>query len=226
MTKAYFITGTDTGVGKTLVSQGLIAAFIAKGYKTAAMKPIASGCHETQHGLRNEDALRLQQSANIRHDYEQINPYAFMPPISPNIAARQVGTVIDLKRIDQARHEIARQSDMVIVEGVGGWSVPISEAQTTADLAVALKMPVILVVGMRLGCLNHALLTYDAIQRSGLKLSAWVANCIDPEMECVHENIDTLKGFFNIPFLGMIPHMKEEDPVLVSGYMDVSALCK
>jgi dethiobiotin synthetase len=213
-------------VGKTLVSQGLITAFITKGYKTAAMKPIASGCYETQHGLRNDDALKLQQSANMKLGYEQINPYAFLPPISPNIAARQVAAVIDLKLIDQAYREIARQSDVVIVEGVGGWSVPISDTQTTADLVDALKLPVILVVGMRLGCLNHALLTYDAILRSGLKLSAWVANCIDPEMEFVHENIDTLKGFLNIPFLGMIPYLNEEDPALVSGYLDINVLCK
>jgi dethiobiotin synthetase len=128
--------------------------------------------------------------------------------------------------IDQAYREIARQSDVVIVEGVGGWSVPISDTQTTADLVDTLKLPVILVVGMRLGCLNHALLTYDAILRSGLKLSAWVANCIDPEMEFVHENIDTLKGFLNIPFLGMIPYLNEEDPALVSGYLDINVLCK
>ena len=177
----YFITGTDTGIGKTVVTLGLMRWLQDRGRRVAAMKPVASGCERTPQGLRNEDALQLQQQASMPLDYDVVNPYAFEPPIAPHIAASQAGVQIELDIIRQGVRLLAEHADLVCVEGVGGWLVPLNGEESVADLAVSLGLGVVLVVGMRLGCLNHALLTAQAIQASGASLAGWVANCLPPK---------------------------------------------
>lgn len=202
MKHGYFITGTDTGVGKTRIASALLAAFNSRGYSTAAMKPVATGCVNTAQGLRNDDALALQRHASLPLTYEQVNPYAFEPAIAPHLAAAQAGQTIDLMRIKHGLDNLAVRSDAVIVEGAGGWQVPLNRDTTIADLAHTLGLPVILVVGMRLGCLNHALLSVESIEQSGLPLAGWVANVIDPAMQCIEENIATLRERIAAPWLG------------------------
>lgn len=202
MKHGYFITGTDTGVGKTRIATALLAAFNSRGYSTAAMKPVATGCANTAQGLRNDDALTLQQHASLPLTYEQVNPYAFEPAIAPHLAAAQAGQTIDLMRIKHGLDILAVQADVVIVEGVGGWVVPLNRDTTIADLARMLGLPVVLVVGMRLGCLNHALLSVESIEQSGLPFAGWVANVIDPAMQCIEENIAALRERIAAPWLG------------------------
>ncbi len=206
--KGYFITGTDTGIGKTTVTQILMRN--AKENRVAGMKPVASGCRITPQGLRNDDALALMGTATIALPYEKVNPYAFEPPIAPHIAAAEQGVSIDILRIQDFYRYIADRADTVYVEGVGGWLTPISDNQTMADVAESLQLPVILVVGIRLGCLNHALLTAAQIIKQGLPLAGWVANHIDPEMSRPKENLAYLTLAINAPLLGVIAHT--EDP--------------
>jgi dethiobiotin synthetase len=201
-----FVTGTDTEVGKTVVSVGLIEKFKQQGLAVAAMKPIASGCENTTQGLRNGDALALQQYANIKLVYELMNPYAFEPAIAPHIAAEQSNKSIDLNVIKTNFNEIQQQADAVVVEGAGGWLVPLNKTQTMADLAITLELPIVLVVGVRLGCINHALLSVAAIQQSGLPLLGWVANHVEAVAQS-DEIINTLKQRINAPCLGVVPHL-------------------
>lgn len=201
----YFVTGTDTGVGKTAVALGLMHCLQAQGYRVAGMKPVASGCETTPAGLRNADALQLQRQSSVATDYALVNPYAFAPAIAPHIAAQQAGVRIELDTIQSAYTELAAQMDRVVVEGVGGWLVPLNERETLADLACKLELPVILVVGIRLGCLNHALLSAAAIGHAGLQLAGWVANRLPPEADCAGENINALKSRLPAPLLGIVP---------------------
>jgi len=198
-----FVTGTDTGVGKTLISVALIELLQQQGLKVAGMKPIASGCEMTADGLRNDDALKLSQQSNVDLPYELINPYAFEPAIAPHIAAEQAGIEIELDKIQQNYSLIKQQVDVVVVEGAGGWLVPLNNTQTMADLAVLLDLPIILVVGIGLGCINHALLTVKAIEASGLKLYGWVANHIEVTGQA-NEIIQTLTQQIIAPCLGCV----------------------
>ena len=186
MTRGFFITGTDTGVGKTCVSLGLMRALQAQGHTAVGMKPVASGCHVVANGLENDDALRLQSCSSFAVKYSQVNPYAFEAAIAPHLAARINGTSIRIPVISKRFRELSAGADFVVVEGVGGWLVPIDAEQTMQDVAIDLGLPVVLVVAMRLGCLNHALLTAAAIHKSGLRLAGWVANRVDPQ--CQHED--------------------------------------
>lgn len=204
MKHGYFITGTDTGVGKTRISTALLSAFNTRGCSTAAMKPVATGCANTAQGLRNDDALALQQHASLQLSYEHVNPYAFAPAIAPHLAAEQAGQIIDLARIKHGLDILSAQADVVIVEGVGGWSVPLNADASVADLASELGLPVILVVGLRLGCLNHALLTAQSIEQSDLPFAGWIANVIDPAMHCIEENIEALRERIGAPWLGSV----------------------
>ncbi len=204
MKHGFFITGTDTGVGKTRISTALLTAFNARGFSTAAMKPVATGCANTAQGLRNDDALALQQHASLPLTYVQINPYAFEPAIAPHIAAAQVGQTIDLMRIKHELDILSAQADVVIVEGVGGWLVPLNRDATIADLAHTLELPVILVVGVRLGCLNHALLSAQNLEQYAVPFAGWVANVIEPSMPCVEENIAALRERIAAPWLGTV----------------------
>jgi dethiobiotin synthetase len=201
-----FVTGTDTGVGKTRIAAGLCAAFVAAGRRVAAMKPVASGCESTPDGLRNEDAIALLRGMNVRADYSEVNPYAFAPAIAPHIAAAEAGRTIDFDLLDRCYERLALHSDVTIVEGAGGWLAPLDAARTFADLAARWQLDVILVVGMRLGCLNHALLTVESIQRRGLRVAGWVANAIDPAFERSAENHRTLAGAIAAPCLATFPY--------------------
>ena len=221
MNKGLFITGTDTGVGKTWISAGIMKLLKNQGQSVIGMKPIASGCKLTNAGLRNEDALILQQQSSVEIDYEQINPYAFAPAIAPHIAAEQADVTIDIQRITKSYHALSTQADRVIVEGVGGWQVPLSGNNTVADLACALDLPIILVVGMRLGCINHALLTVQSIQQSGLKLAGWIANHIDPDMEEQGQNLLSIQQRIEAPLFGSIPFQNTLDAENISSCLNI-----
>lgn len=224
MKKGYFIAGTDTGVGKTRITLALMHALQKHGSTVTGMKPVASGCDKTPDGLRNEDALLLQAQSSIDLPYENINPYAFEPPVSPHIAAEKAGAKIQIDGLHKQMLLLMEGVDCLMVEGVGGWHVPLSDHKNTEDLAIALALPVILVVGMRLGCLNHALLTYEAIIRSGLQCAGWVANQIDPEFIYLQENIETLKAQFNDPLIGFVPFQESVKTEKVSDLLDLSLL--
>jgi len=202
----WFITGTDTGVGKTRVAAALLAALARSGIPAAGMKPVASGCRETAQGLRNEDAERLAMAGAVRAAYALINPYALPEPVAPHLAARAAGVEIRLDVIRAAFEQMAARAPWVVVEGAGGWLTPINRDQTMADVAKALGLPVILVVGLRLGCLNHALLTAAAIRRCGLALAGWVANRLDPGMQRLEENIETLSERLEVPWFTALPY--------------------
>ncbi|MBT8121464.1 MAG: dethiobiotin synthase [Gammaproteobacteria bacterium] len=204
-TRGLFVTGTDTGVGKTVISLGLMQALQDRGLSVAALKPVASGCERTPHGLRNDDALQLQQQASIPLAYEQVNPYAFEPPIAPHLAAEQAGQTVEINKIYEIYQYIASSVDVVIVEGVGGWQVPLNSRETVADLAHGLGLDICLVVGLRLGCINHALLSAQAIDHRGCTLAGWVANALPPTMDALDENINTLKQKLSSPLLGVVP---------------------
>jgi dethiobiotin synthetase len=222
--RGYFITGTDTGVGKTVVTLGLMQALQTRGNTVVAMKPVAAGCEQTPDGLRNDDALRLQQQASIELDYAQINPYAFAPAIAPHIAAEQAGVRIDIENIINKYSELSCMSDCVLVEGAGGWQVPLNGDQTLADLARFLGLDVIMVVGIRLGCLNHALLTAVSIAAAGCTLAGWVANQLPPSSECTQENINYLKSRISVPLLGVLPIMPVVSAGAVAENLSLSAL--
>jgi dethiobiotin synthetase len=201
----YFITGTDTGVGKTLVAVALTRAFAARGLRTAVMKPVAAGVIETPDGPRNDDALELLGAASVPAPYEDVNPWLLSTPASPHLAARADGVTVTHERILAAQRRLALASDVLVVEGAGGWLAPISATETMADVAEKLALPVILVVGLRLGCLNHALLTRDAIRSRGLRFAGWVANRMQTEMPLVRENTETLTQRFGKAPLGTVP---------------------
>lgn len=220
MSQGYFVTGTDTGIGKTTVSCALLRAFAAQGHKVIGMKPIAAG---SENG-KWLDVEQLLAASNVNVTRQQINPYAFDPAISPHLAAQQVGRGIDLTVIQQAYQTLSTQADRIIVEGAGGFLVPVNQQQTGADLSRALNLPVILVVGMRLGCLNHALLTAQAIKAAGLTLVGWVANCIDPQMLVLAENIATLEQRLDCLLLGVVPFDLEMDMQKSSGLLEITKL--
>ena len=202
--QSYFITGTDTDVGKTYIASSLVRHFVQLGADVLGMKPVAAGCELVQGRLLNEDVKQLQLASNIEAPLALINPYAFQPAIAPHIAAKQAGVTISLEAINKAFHQLKQLAGVVIVEGAGGFCVPLNDSETTADLVVQLNLPVILVVGMRLGCINHALLTVGAIEARGLKLAGWIANQVIAEMTAYQENFDTLKQMINAPCLAEV----------------------
>ncbi len=205
--QGFFVTGTDTEVGKTRISVALIEFLQTQGLAVAGMKPIASGCKQTGHGLRNDDALQLINQSNVGFPYDKVNPYAFEPAIAPHIAADKVGTTIDLSVISENFKQIKKQADAVVVEGAGGWLVPINYKQTMADIAVEINLPIIVVVAIKLGCINHALLTIKAIEMSGLTIQGWIANQAQSNSHS-DEIIYTLQQMIKAPCLGVIPHLK------------------
>ena len=218
--KGYFITGTDTEIGKTEVTLGLMIRYRTAGRRVLGMKPVASGCEETPDGPRNADAKRILAAADSPVDYELVNPYAFVPPVAPHLAAAQSGVEIRFDGIRTAFDGLSRQADLVFVEGVGGWRVPLGPDGDLADLAVALGLPVVLVVGLRLGCINHALLTVESILWRGLALAGWVANSVDPAMALREENIATLRAAIDAPCLGVVPWMENPEPAAVAACLD------
>jgi dethiobiotin synthetase len=192
-TRGVFVTGTDTGIGKTVVAAALIRALAREGLRVIGMKPVAAGAQTTRDGLRNEDALVLAGASHLAAPYECVYPYCLVAPVSPHIAAADEGITIDSQLIRTRFESLLRLADFVVVEGAGGWLTPISKTQTMADVARALDLPVLLVVGLRLGCLNHSLLTQRAIAASGLRLAGWVGNRIDPYFTRAADNVEALE---------------------------------
>jgi dethiobiotin synthetase len=210
-TRRLFVTGTDTGVGKTRIATTLCRAFVAAGKRVAAMKPVASGCTRTAAGLRNADATALIEATNVRASYAEVNPYAFEPAIAPHIAAVDAGRSIDFDLLDRCFERLCLQSDATVVEGAGGWLAPLDAERTFADLAGRWQLDVILVVGLRLGCLNHALLTAESIQRRGLRLRGWVGNSIDAHFARPEANLLTLHARIDAPCVGIFPYSPQWD---------------
>ncbi|MGO2287901.1 dethiobiotin synthase [Pseudomonas lundensis] len=225
MSPAYFITGTDTDVGKTTVAVGLLQAARAAGLSTAAGKPVASGCEVTPEGLRNADALALLAQCTLALSYEEVNPVAFEPAIAPHIAAREAGVALTVQALLTPMQRILSQrADFTLIEGAGGWRVPLSGQDSLSDVAQGLDLPVILVVGVRLGCISHALLTAEAIAQDGLQLAGWVANIIDPKTSRLEENLATLAERLPAPCLGRVPKLKSPTPEAVAQYLELDLL--
>lgn len=204
--KGYFITGTDTEVGKTYTTCLLVEALQRQGVKVAVSKPVSAGCEILHNGKQvNEDAFKIYQALANEQTVDAINPFAFMPPIAPHIAAEQAGTTLDIDAIvTAAKQGIPQNAELVLVEGAGGWLVPLNQDQTFADLAKAFGFPVILVVKMKLGCINHALLTVESIKSHGLELAGWIANCVDGAMPYLEQNITTLEQTIDAPLIAKI----------------------
>jgi dethiobiotin synthetase len=211
-----FVTGTDTGVGKTLASCTLLHALRARGLRAVGMKPLASGCEATPDGLRNEDALALQAASNPRPAYDDLNPYALPLPLAPEIAAREAGIEVALAPILAAHARLRAQAEVVVVEGVGGWAAPLSGQLDQADLVRALELPVVLVVGLRLGCLNHAYLSVRAILADGCRLAGWIGTGIDPAMARIDDNRALLAARIPAPCLGWLPWQAAPDPAALA----------
>ncbi|MBB4605083.1 dethiobiotin synthetase [Xanthomonas arboricola] len=201
---ALYVTGTDTGIGKTMASTALLHALRRQGHTAVGMKPVASGCEHTPQGWRNEDALALQAASAPQPDYATLNPYALPAPLAPELAAADVGVTLSLEPIAQAFAQLRAQAEVVVVEGVGGWAAPLSADLDQADLVRALKLSVVLVVGIRLGCISHARLTAAAIAADGLDCIGWIANEVDPQMERIEENIGMLRQRLAMPCWGRI----------------------
>lgn len=209
MKHGYFITGTDTNVGKTWTTIALMRYFKRKGETVAGMKPVASGCCLQSGKLVNEDALLIQANASIPLPYELINPYAYELPVSPHLAG--IENPVSMDFIIDRFNEMQAQADTILVEGAGGWYAPINESQNISDLATSLALPVLIVVAIRLGCINHAVLTLEAVKRSGLHCAGWIAVCSDPGVEKTEENINRINKEFNASLKGILPYMKIPD---------------
>lgn len=225
MNNAYFVTGTDTGVGKTLVTAALLQAAQDRGQTAYALKPIAAGCDFGPEGPRNDDALMLQRFSNVALSYQHINPIALAAAKAPHIAAMEEGRQLSAQRIEGfCRGTLTHRADWRFIEGAGGWRVPLNAHENLSDLPLRLQVPVILVVGMRLGCLNHALLTAEAIERDGLVLAGWVANSCTPEMPSLADNIATLETKLSAPLLGSVPFFRAIDVPAAARCLDLSLL--
>ncbi|WP_322105209.1 dethiobiotin synthase [Paraburkholderia sp. J41] len=228
MTLGVFVTGTDTEIGKTFVSAALLRGFARAGLRAAALKPVAAGAFERDGVWHNEDADQLDAAASVLLPPEIRTPFLLKEPAAPHIAAALEGVTLDMARIADCHREACARADAVVVEGVGGFRVPLTREHDTADLAVALGLPVVLVVGMRLGCISHALLTAEAIAARGLALAGWVANRIDPAMTFPGENIDALRerlaAQYDAPLLGVVPHLRGASADEASGHLNIDAL--
>jgi dethiobiotin synthetase len=221
-----FVTATDTGAGKTVASLGLMAALSGAGRRVAGMKPVAAGSAVTTEGPRNDDAVLLWTQGPAGLPYADINPYALCLPVAPHVAAAHDGVRIDLAVIAAAFSRIAAQAEIVIVEGAGGWRVPLTGTETTADLVRRLALPVVVVVGLRLGCINHALLTAESIRRDGLSLMGWIANHIDPDYQDVAATIAYLDAHIGAPRIASIPRLAHPSPRFVAATFDAGFLAR
>ncbi|MFC0229487.1 dethiobiotin synthase [Serratia aquatilis] len=224
MTKRWFVTGTDTEVGKTVASCALLQAASAAGWRSAGYKPVASGSEMTSEGLRNSDALALQSNSNVALDYALVNPYTFAESTSPHIASQDAANPISLPRLSAGLRELEKRSDWLLVEGAGGWFTPLSEQHTFADWVQLERLPVILVVGIKLGCINHALLTAQAIQHAGLTLAGWIANDVTPQGKRHQEYLATLCRMLPAPLLGEIPYLPNIAQQALGLYLDLELL--
>lgn len=223
--RGFFITGTDTDVGKTVVAAGLMRALRARGLRVAGMKPVSCGGVMSADGIVNEDVTTLEREGSEPTPPRALmNRYAFAEPVSPHIAAALQHDTIDIGAIVDDLHRLQTLADVIVLEGAGGWEVPISESETMADVARACELPVILVVGIRLGCLNHALLTSRAITDSGLPFAGWIANRLDPHARQADGNIDTLRKRIPAPLAGIVPYLDAPDPVAIAACLDLDQL--
>ena len=215
-----FITATDTGVGKTWATLALMEALRLQGLIVAGMKPVATGCEETKHGLRSDDASLIQAQTKHCHDYASINPYAFRPPVAPHIAAELAKINIDFSCIGDALRKVASGADCVVIEGIGGWRVPLGRDRTLADLARFLGLPVVLVVGLRLGCINHALLTAECIRADKVRFCGWIANLMDPGYVEPAQTLRTLEDSLEAPCFGVLPFLPWLDAAKLAEHID------
>jgi len=224
MARGFFVTGTDTGVGKTLAATALLHAFGARGLATAGMKPVASGAHATTEGLRNDDALALAAAASVTLPYDVVNPYCFEPAIAPHLAAAEAGVAVDLGTLIMNYLQIVAQCDVAVVEGAGGWLAPLNEDAPFAAIPAVLSLDVILVVGLRLGCLNHALLTAEAIERYSSRAVGWIGSVMDPPMDRLEGNIATLQARLPMPCLGIVPRLDDPTAAGAASFLDLTPL--
>jgi dethiobiotin synthetase len=222
--KGFFVTGTDTGVGKTWMTASLVHALAARGLRVAGVKPLACGGHAMADGWHHEDAEFLMRHASVALPYEAVNPVLLRAPIAPHIAAKQAGITLSAAGLHQACSALEEKADYLLIEGVGGWEVPLNANETTADLAKLLGLPVILVVGIRLGCLNHALLTRDAILGRGLALAGWIANLIDADTLEIPDNIAALEERVPAPRLATVPRLSRFDAGRIADLMNLERL--
>lgn len=223
--KKFFVTGTDTDAGKTLATLGLLNAAQQAGLTTVALKPVAAGGIQTPDGLRNEDALLLQQEITERLGYEQINPVMLPEPLSPHITAARAGRNPRVAQVvGYCSGVLAMRADLALVEGAGGWRVPLNDRELMSALPQQLQLPVVLVVGLKLGCLNHALLTAEAIRHDGLRLAGWIGSQVDPDMAALQENIDTLRAALPAPCLGIIPPLPDATPAAAAAHLQIEPL--
>lgn len=223
--KAFFVTGTDTGIGKTTAACAILQRARRDGLSTLGLKPVAAGCEQTPEGLRNDDALKLQAVSSIGLAYEEINPIALAEPLSPHLAARIAGKRPGVWQLGgYMRAALSRRPDLALIEGAGGWRVPLNDREMLSGLAREMGLPVILVVGLRLGCLNHAFLTAEAIRRDGLTLAGWAANRIDPAMAAVEDNLATLRQWLPAPCLGVLPHLPGASADALADALDIAPL--
>ena len=219
-----YVTGTDTGIGKTLASCALLHALRGHGLRVAGMKPVASGCERIDGEWKNADAMALQQAGEPAIAYADINPFALEHPLAPELAARDAGLEVCLPSILAAHARLAERTDALIIEGVGGWAAPLSASLMQADLVRTLRVPVLLVVGLRLGCLNHALLSARSIAADGAHLAGWIASHVDPAMERVDDNLATLRERLPVPCWGVLPHAEHPDPALLASRLRIPML--
>lgn len=226
MTQHLFITGTDTDIGKTLAAKALLQAFNQAGVATAGFKPIAAGCEMTDGELKNSDALTLQNASSVKLDYSEVNPFALTAPLSPHLSAKLDHCDIDEARLDAGLENLSAKAELVLTEGAGGWLVPLSDTRSLNQWVAKQQLPVVLVVGIKLGCLNHAMLSKRVIEADGLNLVGWIANHVDPNAACQQQNIDYLTEQLGTPLLGRIPFL-DGDKSQLAHYIDLSklALC-
>ena len=221
MSISLYVTGTDTGIGKTLASCALLHALRGRGLRALGMKPVASGCDWIDGGWRNADALALQAAGDPGAAYADINPFALQQPLAPELAARDSGTEVTLTPILAAHARLASVADAMVVEGVGGWAAPLSATLDQADLVRALRLPVVLVIGLRLGCLSHALLSARAIAADGLRLAGWIGSHVDPHMARVDDNLAMLRARLPAPCWGVLPHRPDAAPESLAGCLQI-----
>lgn len=221
--RGFFVTGTDTGVGKTRIAAALLHGCAVRGLRTVGMKPVAAGCDWRDGVAYWDDVEQLVAASSVRADLARVNPYHFEAPIAPHLAAAQAGVTMQLDVIVAACRALQAQAEVVVVEGAGGWLVPLNAQHSMADLAVQLGLPVILVVGMRLGCINHALLTVAAIAQSGVPLAGWIANRTLPDMLAFDDNLAALRARIAAPLLGVVPWQPVPDMGSMAACLDLEA---
>ncbi len=219
--RSLYVTGTDTGVGKTVASAALLRRLQAAGLRAVGMKPVASGCERTADGWRNDDALRLQAASDPRPAYDDINPYALEAATAPQLAARAMGVRVELAPLLDAHARLSAQCEVVVVEGVGGWAAPLDDGLDQYELPRALTLPVVLVVGLRLGCLSHARLTARAVAADGIELIGWIGSSVDPDFAERDEYVELLRAALPAPCLGVLPHAASPDPQAIAQWLSL-----